>query len=108
MTEQYFRPAIVLEEGEYESRASCRSIPDFDITHALDLCAELLVRHGGHAQAAGFTIANENIPILRERLTDLARQSLQGSLLQPVLEIDAEIDIHQITLDLAREFASLE
>jgi single-stranded-DNA-specific exonuclease len=108
LTEQYFRPAIVLEEGEHESRASCRSIPAFDITHALDLCAELLVRHGGHAQAAGFTVVNDNIPILRQRLTDLARQSLQGLPLQPILDIDAEIDVHHITLDLAREFSALE
>ncbi len=108
LMEQYFRPTVVLEEGDHESRASCRSIPAFDITHALDLCADLLIRHGGHAQAAGFSVVNENIPILRERLTDLARQSLQELPLQPVLEIDAEIDVHQITLDLAREFSALE
>jgi single-stranded-DNA-specific exonuclease len=108
LTEEYFRPSIVLEEGEHESRASCRSIPEFDITRALDLCAELLVRHGGHAQAAGFTVVNDNISILRQRLTELARKALQDRPLQPVLEIDAEIDIHHITLDLAKELLALE
>lgn len=108
LTEQYFRPSVVLEEGEQESRASCRSIPEFDITGALDQCAELLVRHGGHAQAAGFTIMNENIPILRERLTEIARRALRGQPLEPILEIDAEVDVHDISLDLAREFEALE
>jgi single-stranded-DNA-specific exonuclease len=108
LTEEYFRPAVVLEEGEHESRASCRSIPEFDITHALDQCADLLVRHGGHAQAAGFTVVNENIPILRERLTQIARRALVGQSLQPVLTIDAELDVHQISLDLVRELNALE
>ena len=67
LAEEFFRPAVVMEEGELESRASCRSIPQFDITHALDQCAALLVRHGGHAQAAGFTVLNENVPALREQ-----------------------------------------
>ncbi|MFW5691592.1 MAG: single-stranded-DNA-specific exonuclease RecJ, partial [Chloroflexota bacterium] len=58
LTEEFFRPAIVMEQGETESRASCRSIPQFDITSALDKCADLLVRHGGHALAAGFTVLN--------------------------------------------------
>ncbi|MDZ4766793.1 MAG: single-stranded-DNA-specific exonuclease RecJ [Chloroflexota bacterium] len=108
LTESYFRPAIVLEEGEHESRASCRSIPEFDITHALDQCADLLVRHGGHAQAAGFTVVNENIQLLRDKLTNLAREALRGQPLQPVLEIDAELDVHQISLDLIHEFDALE
>jgi single-stranded-DNA-specific exonuclease len=52
LAEKNYRPAIVLEMGEQESRGSCRSIPEFHITDALDETADLLVRHGGHAQAA--------------------------------------------------------
>src|SRR5690606_36006865 len=48
LVEEFYRPAVVMEQGEDESRASCRSIPQFDITRALDQCADLLVRHGGH------------------------------------------------------------
>src|SRR5690606_39061877 len=83
LTEEFYRPAVVMEYGEEESRASCRSIPEFDITSALDKCAGLLVRHGGHAQAAGFTVKNENIPALREQLMELAHNALHGQELKP-------------------------
>ncbi|MBK9750511.1 MAG: single-stranded-DNA-specific exonuclease RecJ [Chloroflexi bacterium] len=108
LTEEFYRPAVVMEEGDTESRASCRSIPQFDITHALDQCATLLVRHGGHAQAAGFTILNENIPEFRDKLMALARNALRGQDLLPTLEIDMEVEAADISLDLALELRQLE
>lgn len=108
LTEEFFRPTIIMEEGEVESRASCRSIPQFDITRALDLCADLLVRHGGHAQAAGFTVANDNIPVLKTKLLQIAEEWLNGQELRPILEIDAEVDIHQLSEHLVSELAQLE
>ncbi|HVU13770.1 MAG TPA: single-stranded-DNA-specific exonuclease RecJ [Phototrophicaceae bacterium] len=108
LVEEYFRPAIVMEEGDEESRASCRSIPQFDITHALDQCATLLVRHGGHAQAAGFTVRNENVTVLREKLMDIARTALDGQDLAPTLEIDMELKAWDVTLGLAEELLRLE
>jgi single-stranded-DNA-specific exonuclease len=108
LTEEYFRPAIVMEEGKLESRASCRSIPQFDITQALDKCADLLVRHGGHAQAAGFTVLNQNIPLLKERLTELASIALDGQELLPTLDIDAEVDTSSLSEDLVAEIGQLE
>ncbi len=108
LTEEFFRPTVVMEEGDTESRASCRSIPQFDITHALDQCASLLVRHGGHAQAAGFTILNENIPEFKEKLMGIARAALRGQDLLPTLEIDMEVDAGEISIDLAIELQKLE
>jgi single-stranded-DNA-specific exonuclease len=108
LTEEFFRPTVVMELGETESRASCRSIPQFDITHALDNCADLLVRHGGHASAAGFTVLNENIPALKKRLMDIAEEALQGQELLPTIEIDAELDVHHLSDDLCMELAALE
>ena len=108
IAEEYFRPAIVMEEGETESRASCRSIPQFDITTALDKCADLLVRHGGHALAAGFTVMNKNIPALRERLMSMAEDTLSGQTLVPTLEIDAELDIHHLNFKLVDELELLQ
>src|SRR4030095_15440461 len=61
LTEVYYRPAVVAAKGPEETRGSCRSIPEFHITDALDQCKDLLVRHGGHAAAAGFTVKNENL-----------------------------------------------
>jgi single-stranded-DNA-specific exonuclease len=110
ITEEYFRPAIVMHQAEHEdeSRASCRSIPQFDITHALDQCADLLVRHGGHALAAGFTVLNANIPALKERLLDLAHSALEGQVLTPTLDVYVPVDVHQLSEDLVGEFQQLE
>lgn len=108
LAEEYFRPAVVMEEGESESRASCRSIPQFDITQALDQCADLLIRHGGHAQAAGFSVLNENIIQLREKLTRLAQETLEGQDLRPSLDVDVEVDIHTLNEDLLVELSKLE
>lgn len=108
LTEEYFRPAVVLEQGEYESRASCRSIPQFDITQALDHCADLLVRHGGHALAAGFTVVNENIPALHQKLLKLAGDTLNGQSLVPTLDIDVVVDINQLHESLVNQLSLLE
>ncbi len=108
LVEEYFRPAVVMEVGEVESRASCRSIPQFDITHALDQCAALLVRHGGHAQAAGFSVLNENVSALRTQLTRLAQQAFDGQELAPTLNIDMELKPQELTQELAEELLRLE
>lgn len=108
LTEEFFRPAVVMEYGDHESRASCRSIPQFDITRALDQCAALLVRHGGHAQAAGFTVLNENIPALKSKLLELARSALDGQSLAPILDVDMELRAEDITLENAESLYALE
>ncbi len=68
IVEMYYRPAVVGRQDETTTVASCRSIPQFNITAALDQCEDLLVRYGGHAAAAGFTVTNENLASLYERL----------------------------------------
>ncbi len=108
LSEEFYRPAVVVEQGETESRGSCRSIPGFDITRALDECADLLVRHGGHAQAAGFTVRNENLSALRERLRAIAERALAGQDLRPELVADAEVRLADLTLELAYEVQRLE
>ncbi|MBS1245464.1 MAG: recJ [Chloroflexi bacterium] len=91
LTEEFYRPSIVVELGQVESRGSCRSIPEFHITRALDECAELLIRHGGHAAAAGFTVPTSKLDELAARLQAIAHAQLGGRDLTPTLEIDAEI-----------------
>ena len=96
LTEAHYRPSVVVEVGQEESRGSCRSIPEFHITRALDRCQDLLVRHGGHAAAAGFTIETGNLDLLRERLQAIAAEELSGAELQPVLEIDQELPLEEV------------
>ncbi len=93
ITEATYRPAVVVHQGEEESRGSARSIPEFNITEALDQCRDLLVRHGGHAAAAGFTVRNENLPALKERLQAIAQAQLADQELMPTLHIDAEVTL---------------
>jgi single-stranded-DNA-specific exonuclease len=96
LTEAYYRPSVVVELGEEESRGSCRSIPEFNITAALDQCADLLIRYGGHAAAAGFTVATENLDALRRRLRAIAAEQLASVELRPLLSIDAEIPLEEV------------
>ena len=108
LAEAHYRPAIIFEIGDGHSRASCRSIPEFNITRALDECADLLLRHGGHAMAAGFTVPNSNVELLRAELTRKAAASLQGQTLKPRLPIDAEIQLEELSDNLLRELEMLE
>jgi single-stranded-DNA-specific exonuclease len=108
LAEKNYRPAIIIEKGHDMSRGSCRSIPEFHITNALDLMADLLVRHGGHAQAAGFTVLNENLEPFTSRMREIATQALSNQELIPVIEIDAEIDISDVDWALYENLAMLE
>ncbi|MDE2776766.1 MAG: single-stranded-DNA-specific exonuclease RecJ [Chloroflexota bacterium] len=108
LAETFYRPAVVMEYGEVESRASCRSIPEFNITRALDECADLLLRHGGHAVAAGFTIQNSNIDVLRQELAKKADADLRGRKLAPKLAIDSQIQLAELDASLLAELDLLE
>jgi single-stranded-DNA-specific exonuclease len=96
LSERYYRPAVVAHQGEEFTRASCRSIPEFHITDALDECADLFVRHGGHAAAAGFTVRNERLPELIERLNAIADRELGQRELCPVLRADLELPLSSL------------
>lgn len=100
LTEKYYRPAVVASKGGEETRGSCRSIPEFHITDALDQCADLLVRHGGHAAAAGFTVHNENLPELVSRLKAIAEGKLSGTELKPTVTADAEVSLVEMRPEL--------
>lgn len=108
LAEKHYRPAIVFEQGPVESRASCRSIPEFHITEALDETADLLVRYGGHAQAAGLTLRNENLEPFMARIQAIAADKLAGLALQPKITIDAELDLEQVDWALHGQLAQLE
>ena len=101
-------PVIIGQIGDEYSVASCRSIPEFDLTKALDHCKELLVRYGGHSQAAGFTILNSNLPEFKERLLDLAATKLSGVDLTPSIDIDAEVQLEQLNDNLIEILDKIE
>ncbi len=96
LTESYYRPSVVVELGDAESRGSCRSIPEFNITEALERCKHLLIRFGGHAAAAGFTVATADLEELRQRLQAIAAEKLAGVELRPTLDIDIEVPLEEV------------
>lgn len=110
LTESYYRPAIVghSDPEKGETRCSCRSIPEFHITQALDQCADLLVRHGGHAAAAGFTVHNNNLDTLKLRLREIAARELDGKDLRHSLLADAEAPLSEMTPELLKYLDLLE
>jgi single-stranded-DNA-specific exonuclease len=108
LTEVYYRPAVVAAKNSEETRGSCRSIPEFHITDALDQCKDLLVRHGGHAAAAGFTVKNENLPELVARLKSIAKEQLGGKDLRQTLSADMEVSLAELNFEVLKHLEYLE
>jgi single-stranded-DNA-specific exonuclease len=96
LCEEFYRPAIVVKIGEKVSSGSCRSIPEFNITLALNQCSDLLSQFGGHSQAAGFTLPTENLVQLEQRLSQLAASQLEDVDLRPRIDIDAEVSLADV------------
>jgi len=108
LAERYGRPAIVLERGETVSRGSARSIDGFNVVEALHDCADLLDHYGGHARAAGLTIANGRLAELRERLLVRARTHLRPDDLQPALAPDLDLALADLHYGTTTALAQLE
>jgi single-stranded-DNA-specific exonuclease len=105
LTEKYHRPSIAISIGETESKASCRSISGFHITDHLRQYADLLVAVGGHAAAAGFTVANANLPKLLKLLSET---KIDPKLLKKAQRVDLEIPLESVTWDLLFALRLLE
>jgi single-stranded-DNA-specific exonuclease len=108
LTEVHYRPAVVAAKSAEETRGSCRSIPEFHITDALDQCKDLLVRHGGHAAAAGFTVKNENLPELVFRLKEIAKNQLGSRDLRQTLAADMEVQLSELNFEVLKHLMFLE
>jgi single-stranded-DNA-specific exonuclease len=106
--QEFYRPTIILGGEGDEWRGSGRSIAGFDLAAALRECDDLLLRHGGHAMAAGLSIAPDKIDLLRQRLNELARRSLKPEDLQPPLRMDAEVGLDEMNFDLLAELERLK
>jgi len=102
LVDTYHKPAIVLSIDGGVAHGSCRSIPDFDMLGALERCADLFIRFGGHRQAAGLTMEADRVGEFRERINAWADQVLEPDQLRPRLRIDAPLNLKAITHDLVR------
>ena len=107
LAEERHRPAVVCEEGPDFARASCRSIPEFDIAQALRDRGHLFVKHGGHAMAAGFTARTPDLAAIRASLTELAGERLADVALHPRLHVDGQIPLDWLHGDRIRQLSLL-
>ena len=105
---EFYRPTIIIGGENGEMRGSGRSIAGFDLAAALRECDDLLVKHGGHAMAAGLSINPDKVDALRQRLNEIARSSLRPEDLQPPLRLDAEIALADLNLDSLAELDKLK
>jgi single-stranded-DNA-specific exonuclease len=107
LVDRFHRPAIVLSiEGDV-AYGSCRSIPHFDMLGALERCRHLLIRFGGHRQAAGLTLEASRILELRAAVNDVADETLGPEDLIPRLRVDGDLAFRSITGDVAAGVAAL-
>jgi single-stranded-DNA-specific exonuclease len=106
--QEFYRPTIIIGGENGEMRGSGRSIAGFDLAAALRECDHLLVRHGGHAMAAGLSILPDKIDLLREKLNDLARRALKPDDLKPSLNLDAEVGLDEMTFEALGELEKLK
>ena len=108
VVERYCRPTLVVSRDGSEAHGSGRSIRAFHLLNALESCASLFTRFGGHAHAVGFSMPAENLPALCSHLDSYARSRLSLADFEPILDVDAELPLDQITPDLFRALQRLE
>jgi single-stranded-DNA-specific exonuclease len=105
--QEFYRPTIIFGGDGLIWRGSGRSIEGFDLAAALRDCEGLLLRHGGHAMAAGLSMEPEKADALRERLNGLAQVALRPEQLQPCLKLDAEVAWAELGVEQIEELERL-
>jgi single-stranded-DNA-specific exonuclease len=108
VVEHYHRPALVISREGEEAFGSGRSIRPFHLLEAVEASRELFTRYGGHSHACGFSMPAANVAQLRSELDAFARTRLTDADFDPVLEVEAELDLDEITPALYRVLRFLE
>ncbi len=108
LTDNYYRPTVVLTLSNGLITGSARSVKDFDIYDAIDACSDLLEHFGGHTFAAGLSMKPENLDKFREKFEKVVSETIKEDMLIPEVEIDMEINLNQITpkfMRILKQFA---
>jgi single-stranded-DNA-specific exonuclease len=109
LAELYGRPGVVMADiGEDRLVASGRSVPGFNLVESFAACADLFVRYGGHAQAAGFTVERDQVHPLRDRLNGLAADAFARQPQETDLELDARLELADLNPGLVEWLGRLE
>ncbi|MFW5832244.1 MAG: single-stranded-DNA-specific exonuclease RecJ [Prolixibacteraceae bacterium] len=97
VTEQFYRPTIILTESNGMATGSARSVKDFDLYEAIGQCSDLLESYGGHMYAAGLTLKIENVPEFRRRFEEIVKAQITDESQIQSIEVDAKIPLSEIT-----------
>ena len=108
ITDKFKKPSAVLQKGKNESRGSFRSIPRINIIEVIEKCDDLLIKYGGHSQAAGIVIKNKNLERFYEKLNALIEKKLKNKDIAPKILIDAEISSEDIGFKLTEDIKKME
>ncbi|MBN2813693.1 MAG: single-stranded-DNA-specific exonuclease RecJ [Bacteroidales bacterium] len=108
LIESYYRPTIILTESNGHATGSARSIPGFDLYQAISECSSLLESFGGHMYAAGITLKVENIQKFRDRFEEVVKNSIPPEMLIPQVDIDAELNLNEISPKFLRILKQFE
>lgn len=108
LTETYYRPTIVFTKSGDKLAASARSVKDFDVYNAIEACSMHLEQFGGHKYAAGMTLKEENYEAFKAAFEKEVRNTISPELLIPEIEIDAEINLSDISPKLIRVLNQFE
>ena len=108
IVERYNRPTVVISRDGEEAFGSGRSIRAFHLLEAIESCSPLFSRYGGHSHACGFAIPSANIADLRSQLDAFARARLTPADFDPSLDLDAALDLADVTPELFQTLQLLE
>lgn len=97
VTEQYYRPTVILTESNGLATGSARSVRDFDLYEAIGQCSDLLESYGGHMYAAGLTMKIEHIPEFKRRFEEIVTRQITDQQQVQTIDIDARITLSEIT-----------
>lgn len=97
LIESYYRPTVVLTKSNGLISGSARSVEGFNLYNAIDACSDLLENYGGHMYAAGLTMKPENFKAFRSMFETIVSATISKEALIPKLELDAEINLSDIT-----------
>ncbi len=108
LVERYGVPVFIgTNEDEHHIRGSARSIPEFDVFHALQSCHDLLGKYGGHRAAGGFSMPTENLDKVKQGLSEFAHKCLELEHLKYLVKIDAEANLSAINMSLYQQIDAI-
>ncbi|MDP6892684.1 MAG: single-stranded-DNA-specific exonuclease RecJ [Verrucomicrobiota bacterium] len=105
---KFYRPTFILAKDGDGWKGSARSIEGFDLAEAMRDCDDLLNDHGGHAMAAGVSVKPGKLDAFRERINEIAKQSISSEMFQAPLKLDAETNLSEMTLVRIQEMQQIE